>query len=138
MSEMTQKMMSEMQEKREAFIKEMLTKKNAIKIVIEFIDACAEKNILFSKVILFGSLVSGKNHKYSDIDVALVSKKFNEMPFRNWSLLTPVKIKSKKFFSIEPHPYSEKYFNEGDPFIDEIKKTGIEIKRMGYKITDSK
>lgn len=106
----------------------MLTKKGAIKIVKEFINACEENNISFSKVILFGSMVSGKNHEYSDIDVALVSQKFNEKPFRNWSLLTPVKIKSKKFLSIEPHPFSEKYFKEGDPFIEEIKKTGLEIK----------
>ena len=106
----------------------MLTRKDAIKIVKEFIIACEKDKISFSNVILFGSVVSGKNHKYSDIDVALVSDKFNDKPLRNWSLLSPVKIKNRKFVDIEPHPFSEKNFKEGDPFIDEIKKTGIEIK----------
>ena len=33
-----------------------------------------------------------------------------------------------KFYHIEPHTFPTKYFEEGDPFIDEIKATGLELK----------
>jgi hypothetical protein len=31
-------------------------------------------------------------------------------------------------FDVEPHPYPVKNFEIGDPFIDEVKRAGIEIK----------
>ena len=33
-----------------------------------------------------------------------------------------------KFVDIEPHIFNSAYFEEGDPFIEEIIKTGKEIK----------
>ena len=105
----------------------MLTKKTAIKIVKDFLAACGERNITFRKVLLFGSVAANNMHEYSDIDVALVSEDFSGHPFKDWSMLTPVKISSRKFSDIEPHPFTTKYFKKGDPFIDVIKKTGIEI-----------
>ncbi|MBI4645161.1 MAG: nucleotidyltransferase domain-containing protein [Bacteroidia bacterium] len=105
----------------------MLTKKTAIRIVKEFIYACAERNIIFNKVFIFGSVVTNKAHRYSDIDVALISDRFSGMPFKDWSILTPIKSSNRAFIDIEPHPFSTDYFEKGDPFIDEIKRTGIEI-----------
>jgi len=103
----------------------MLNKETAIDTVKAFVDACYKRNITFSKVILFGSVVSNTNREYSDIDVALVSDCFSGNPFADWHILSPVNI---KFTDIEPHPFPTDYFEKGDPFIDEIKKTGIEIK----------
>lgn len=106
----------------------MLTRKDAIKIIRDFIAACADRNITFSKVILFGSVAENRAHPYSDIDVAFVSDKFSGNPFKDWSMLTPVKTSKRDFIDIEPHPFTTGYFKKGDPFIDEIKKTGIEVK----------
>ncbi len=39
-----------------------------------------------------------------------------------------IRFKPKFWKDIEPHPYPTSKFKKGDPFIDEIKKTGIEIK----------
>lgn len=48
-------------------------------------------------------------------------------PIADWHLLSLVKITNPKFTDIEPHPYSVKDFYKSDPFIEEIKKTGLEI-----------
>ena len=106
----------------------MLNKKVAIKKVTDFVKLCQKNHITFNKVILFGSVVNGKVHRYSDIDVALVSDQFSGMPFADWHMLTPIITKKKDFIYIEPHPYSTEDFENDDPFVDEIKRTGIEIK----------
>jgi predicted nucleotidyltransferase len=106
----------------------MLTKRTAIKIVKDFIAACAERNITFRKVLIFGSVAANKSDKNSDIDVAFVSDRFTGMPYRDWSILTPVKTSNRNFIDIEPHPFPTRYFKKGDPFIEEILRTGIEIK----------
>jgi predicted nucleotidyltransferase len=102
----------------------MLNQRIATKIIKEYIDECKKRNIFFQKVILFGSIVSGRIHEYSDIDLALVSDQFNDDRYEDRHLLSPINI---HYTDIEPHTYSTKYFEEGDPFIEEIKKTGIEI-----------
>ena len=102
----------------------MFTQETAINMINKFVEACRQKEILFNKVILFGSVANGKAHEDSDIDVALVSDQFTGNPFSDWHLLSPINI---RFAEIEPHPYSSEYFELGDPFIEEIKKTGIEI-----------
>ena len=102
----------------------MLNKRTAEKIVRNYISACEKQNIRFKKVILFGSVVSGNVHEYSDIDIAVVSDQFTGNPVKDWHLLAPVNI---QYSVIEPHLFDSKYFEKGDPFINEIKKTGIEI-----------
>ena len=87
----------------------MLNRKTAINTVHAFIVACNKSNISFNKVILFGSVASGNNGKYSDIDVALVSDIFTGNPFADWHLLSPVNI---KFSNIEPHPFPTDYFRK--------------------------
>jgi uncharacterized protein len=102
----------------------MLTKDTAIDTIHRFITACKQRNISFRKVIFFGSVANGKSNENSDIDLALVSDQFTGNPFSDWHLLSPINI---RFSEIEPHPFSTQYFEESDPFIEEIKRTGIEI-----------
>ncbi len=102
----------------------MLTREIAINTVTDFIKNCEENNIVFNKVILFGSTVTGNAHAFSDIDVLLVSDQFGLSKWENAKLIARV---NKKFSTIEAHTYPTKYFLIGDPFINEIKKTGIEI-----------
>jgi predicted nucleotidyltransferase len=102
----------------------MSAKKRTIALIHKYIRACMEKNIRINKVILFGSQVSGKTDKYSDIDIVLVSDQFTEDSYQNWKMFVPINV---KFVDIEPHPYPTHYFIKNDPFIEEIKKIGIEI-----------
>lgn len=89
-----------------------------------YIATCNAMDIPVKKAILFGSQVTGTATKYSDIDLLIVSTKFNNNTLDNWKLLSPI---TAKFYQIEPHPYPMTQFNTGDPFINEIKKCGVEI-----------
>jgi hypothetical protein len=100
----------------------MLNRETAIKLIKDFIVACRKNNILFNKVILFGSVATGKNHKYSDIDIAVVSEQFTENAIADWNLLSPIIVSNRNFMAIETHTFPVSYFEKGDPFIDEIKK----------------
>ena len=96
-----------------------------IKQAKEYINLCRKMNLRITKAILFGSQATGTAHGDSDIDLLLVSDIFKANTLDNWKLLAPV---TARLFNVEPHPYPEKNFLKGDPFIDEIKRTGIEIK----------
>ncbi len=97
----------------------------AIKQAKEYVDLCRKMNLRIKRAILFGSQSTGTAHDDSDIDLLLVSDIFKNNTLDNWKLLAPV---TARLFNVEPHPYPEKKFLKGDPFIDEIRRTGIEIK----------
>jgi uncharacterized protein len=101
-----------------------MVKENAINIIRQYIEVCRSYGIDFYKVILFGSFAKGNNSKDSDIDIALVSDNFTDYPIADRRKIVKANI---KFSQIEPHTFSTVYFLKGDPFIDEIKRTGIEI-----------
>jgi len=103
----------------------MVDREYAINTVKAFIEACAKRNILFNKVLIFGSVAAGTARQDSDIDAALVSDQFTGYPFADWHLLSPINI---RFPDIEPHPYSTEYFKMGDPLIEEIVRTGFEVR----------
>jgi predicted nucleotidyltransferase len=103
------------------------TKKSAIKIVTNFAKEVKNQNLHLRKVFLFGSFVNNKQHKWSDIDVALVADEFNNFGFEDMNYFVNVLIK-EPYYIIQTQTYSTSYFKKGDPFIDEIKRTGIEIK----------
>jgi uncharacterized protein len=102
----------------------MVTEKTLTKYVTDYIKACNEAGVHFKKVILFGSYASNKANKWSDIDLALVSDSFTGMPVDDRRKISKANI---FFTDIEPHTFNTKYFKKGDPFIDEIKRTGVEM-----------
>ena len=106
----------------------MFTKKNLTKYISDYILECNKLGIHFKKVILFGSYARNAAHKWSDIDLALVSDNFTGMIIDDNSRISGANI---KFVDIEPHTFNTSYFEEGDPFIEEIIKTGKEIKLKG-------
>jgi predicted nucleotidyltransferase len=63
--------------------------------------------------------------EWSDIDVAIVTKKFIGDSFDFKFLL--MKIARDVDFNIEPHPYLIDEFNENNPFAVEIIKTGEKV-----------
>ena len=103
----------------------MFTKKALTDYISAYIRECNNLGVQFKKVILFGSYARNAAHKWSDIDLALVSDNFTGMIIDDNNKISGANI---KFVDIEPHTFPTAYFEQGDPFIEEIIKTGREIK----------
>lgn len=93
--------------------------------VRNFLDLIAENGIRLEKAILFGSYAKGKAGKWSDLDIALVSKDFTGIGFYDCKRINPfiIKVDSR----IEPHPFTTEDFTRDNLFVDQILKEGIEI-----------
>ena len=103
----------------------MLTGKNLMNYISDYLAECNRLGVHFKKVILFGSYARNAANEWSDVDLALVSDNFTGMIIDDNRKISRANI---KFVDIEPHMFNSAYFEEGDPFIEEIKKTGREIK----------
>ncbi|OGU12725.1 MAG: hypothetical protein A2X61_10040 [Ignavibacteria bacterium GWB2_35_12] len=102
----------------------MLNKELAIKQVKSFLHDCKIIGLNINKVIMFGSAARDDMNEWSDIDIMLVSDNFTRNPFDNIKQYSRINI---NYPDIETHPFPTDYFIESDPFIEEIKRTGIEI-----------
>jgi predicted nucleotidyltransferase len=105
----------------------MLDKNAAVEIVRNYANDIEEHGVHLREVILYGSFAKGTQHEWSDIDVALVADEFTGFYFNDSDLFPYVGIK-KPYIRIETKTYPTEYFQQGDPFINEIIKTGIRIK----------
>lgn len=103
----------------------MATQQTAIKKVEKLVSDVQVLGIHLQKAILFGSYAKNKQRKYSDIDVALVADEFSGVGFEDIPLFISA---LRNNYMIQPKTFSTAYFKKGDPFIEEIIKTGIEIK----------
>jgi len=75
---------------------------------------------------VFGSIIKGKTHKDSDIDTCIISPVFGKDRQRERVLL--MNLREGISDLIEPHPYSEKDFqNSYDSLSSQIKQTGLKI-----------
>jgi len=104
----------------------MLDRNAAIETVRNYAQDVESHGVRLRNVILYGSFAKGTQHEWSDIDVALVADEFTGFYFNDSDLFPYVGIK-KPYIRIETKTYPTDYFNEGDPFINEIVKTGIKI-----------
>ena len=102
----------------------MVARNNAISRAKSFIEECTKSGINFKKVLLFGSYADNKAHKWSDIDLLMISDQFTDNIFDNLDLFSKINI---HYPEIEVHPYSTKHFTDGDDFINEILKKSIEL-----------
>jgi predicted nucleotidyltransferase len=102
----------------------MLNRKISIEEVKKFLFEVKTSGIDLYKAILFGSAARDEMNESSDIDLLIVSDNFSNNVFENLRLYSKINI---KYPDIETHPFSTQYFEESDPFIEEIKRTGIEI-----------
>ena len=103
-----------------------MSKADAKKIVQNYAKRLKEENFPFSTIFLFGSQAEGKGRKWCDIDVAVISDKFEKNWEKNELLLwrTRRDVDSR----IEPIGFTVADFkNNYDPMVREIKKTGIKI-----------
>ncbi|MDP2362456.1 MAG: nucleotidyltransferase domain-containing protein [Ignavibacteria bacterium] len=102
----------------------MLNKATAIEQVKNFLNDLKNIGLELNKAILFGSSARDEMNEWSDIDLMLVSDKFTLNVFENIRLYSKINV---KYPDIDTHPYPTDYFMSSDPFIEEIKRTGIEI-----------
>jgi len=104
----------------------MLTREIALKIVKEFISRIQSEGTDIRTAVLFGSFVTDSQDDWSDIDLALVSDDFTGFGYEDKRSFARINAKNP-FSLIHTKTYPSKYFEQGDPFIDQIKKTGIVI-----------
>lgn len=90
-----------------------------------FLQMVSSSGLHLERAILFGSYAKGNPNKWSDIDIALVSKDFTGIGFYDRKRINPylIKIDSR----IEPHPFRPEDFARDNPFVDQILKDAIEI-----------
>lgn len=104
----------------------MLSRENTIKLVQSFAREIKGTGINLKKVYLYGSYAKNEQKEFSDIDVAIIADEFTGFGFEDIKYFVNIHLK-KNYYLIQPKTYPPEYFEKGDPFIDEIKKTGIGI-----------
>ena len=96
------------------------------RIVKNYARVLRARNFPISAMYLFGSQVNGKAHKWSDIDVAVVTNKLRRNYEKNRSLLYRMRLEIDD--RLEPHGFTvEDFENNSDPLAYEIRKTGIKV-----------
>jgi uncharacterized protein len=104
----------------------MVGQQAAVNTVKHFAEAIRAQGIGLRAVILFGSYARNEQREWSDIDVALVADEFIGVSFEDIKRFIDVTIQ-KPYFFIEPHTFNTREFEQGSPFIEEIKRTGLVI-----------
>lgn len=94
-------------------------------IINKFIDNAIKNNIELHSVYLFGSFAKGTNHKWSDIDLAVISDDFEGIRFYDRLKLAKTKIETSS--SIETHTYRKEDFTLDNPFVGEILSHAIKV-----------
>lgn len=101
-----------------------MSKDKATRIVKKYAGKLKEHKIPISGVYLFGSFARGEAKKWSDIDVAIFSKRKETDQF----IIETGRIRREVDLRIEPHIFSDKDLRTiSTPFVEEILKTGIKV-----------
>jgi len=101
-----------------------MDKGEALKIANLYIDTISTKYVIL-QAFMFGSFAKGTNHADSDIDIAIVVKNVSDIIDTQIDMM---KLRRKVDLRIEPHPFAFTDFNEDNPVVNEILKSGILIK----------
>lgn len=103
----------------------MLTKRALNDLLTTFCNDLSENGMAPESLILFGSYANGGVHAYSDVDIAVWSGEFTGDVLADFE-------KAKRVLNKYPVLQAKLYpqfadENNFDPFIGEIKRTGITI-----------
>lgn len=101
-------------------------KKTVLNQVRLYAERVKQAKIPLEKVIVFGSQVKGTAHKWSDIDVCIVSSTFSG---DHWDpMIKLAHLKDDATIDIEAHPMSPRdLLNKYDTLASEIRKYGIDV-----------
>ena len=105
----------------------MVAQPTAVNIATEYLQAVRAAGVKVRMAYLFGSHAANRQHEWSDIDVALVADDFTGLAALDKDRFRRLHIQPK-FMAIEVHTFPTKNWKEGDPFVKEILRTGIELK----------
>ncbi len=106
----------------------MAPKRNGSKIIRRFLGQL-KREISVEKAILFGSYARGRQDKYSDIDIAIISPNFRKFkPIERLTLLGKIAWYAHTT-EIEALGYTPQEYKNASKFdfLYEIKRTGREI-----------
>ncbi len=101
-------------------------KESAREQVKNYLDHLREQGLSIQRAYIFGSHVGGKTHKWSDVDVCIISEDFNR---RNdalsylWRALRKQDVKA----GIEPIGFHPDEFVDDVPIVHEILRYGVRI-----------
>jgi predicted nucleotidyltransferase len=93
-------------------------------IVSRFVKLVSDEFPL-NTVYLFGSYANGTAKEYSDVDLAIVSDKFEGSRFFDKQKLNKYILKTS--IDLEIHPFKTEDFTDDNPFVKEILQTGLKI-----------
>jgi len=97
-----------------------------VKKAMSFLDSLAEAGIDVSEAYLFGSAAKGLADGDSDIDIAVVSKDFEGIPYHDIKKIS--KYRRKIDLRLEIHPFSLcEVETEPSYFFRKIKREGMRI-----------
>lgn len=91
----------------------------------KFIANVRQDGILIDAAYLFGSWTQDRATEGSDIDVAIVSPTFEGTTFYDRRKMYHAIIAVDT--AIETHPFRPEDFNDSNPFVREILRTGVRI-----------
>lgn len=94
-------------------------------IIDIFLKELEKENISVERAILFGSYAQGTNTPWSDIDLALFSSAFEGDRFKDRNKIRRIKLQISS--SLEPIPFPSDQYFAADPFVEQIKKTGLSV-----------
>jgi predicted nucleotidyltransferase len=103
-----------------------MDKREALEIAEKYVDSICFKYDV-QRAIMFGSFAKGTFHEDSDIDIAIVIKDVDDIIDTQIDLM---KLRRGIDFRIEPHPFMYADFNRANPVVNEILKSGVEIRLM--------
>ena len=104
----------------------MAKRRTKAEIKIEKFLTLLKNNCKIEKVILFGSCVRGKQKRWSDIDLAIISDDFGKMNFHQRLVFLGMLAWQAKATEIEALGYSLGEYKNATKldFLGEIKRTG--------------
>jgi len=104
----------------------MVRNQSIINKVRRFSGDVRKQGVKLREVFLFGSYARGEQKEWSDIDIALVADDFTGVSFEDVKRFIDVTIK-KPYILFELHTFNTSDFESSNPFVEEIKRTGIRI-----------
>ncbi len=104
-------------------------KKTAVMPLLKVFKSKLAKNMPVSRILLFGSRATGKAHRYSDIDLLIISRNFADSNFRQratkmydyWDADYPV-----DFICYTPREFNA-LKRRGSIIVREALKDGVEV-----------
>ena len=108
----------------------MVTRTNALSQISKLIEALSVLGYNPVKAYLFGSIATGKQHEYSDIDLALWDERFSGCLTIDYE---PIKHILTRFPQIELHTFAASDDELTHPWAKEIIRNGIAID-LGHSV----